>query len=261
MKTSKKNKGLTPTEYTNLIKACPDFTLLFYRDIENNLYKPKTTEVANLGQFKKWKKIQNAEIEKLQKEEAARRAKEEAKYKASHKGNKHSNCECWDMVAIAKYKDGTTVKITGKSASSPTVLKKEGLLWVSGQGKEKPGLHKYKNDLTCCSNAYFSKYVQIAHATPIGMTKSPKYKGVTHGSDRSFPMSEYDYWIGLTSTPNNYGWDFANGLGKYRVNKKREAEVRTVFGKLKPLKLGLGKMEMNIDGVNCPSKTRYYKVE
>ena len=73
-------------------------------------------------------------------------------------------------------------------------------------------------------------------------------------------MTEYDYWITLTSTPNNYGWDFANGLGKHRCGKKREAVVQQFFGDLTPLKSGLGKIEMNIDGKNCPGKTLWYDV-
>ncbi len=260
MKTVKKNKVLTSDEYQELIKKCPDFKLLFFKIVEDNTYKPKTTALGNLETFRKWKKEADEVTKKKQKEEEEARARDQANFDRSHSGKAHTACECWSMTAYGKYKDGTKIKITAKTLATATKLPKPNLTLVAASGKELKGLHQYKENLTCCTFEHFSKYVQVAHALPKGKGKKPVYSGSTHGSDRSFAMGEYDYWITLTSTPNNYGWEFSNGIGKFGVHKKREFEVREVFGNLTPLKSGLGKIEMNINGTNCPTKTLYYEV-
>lgn len=260
LKTIEKNGVLTADEYTALIKKCPDFAILFYRIVEDNTFKPKTKNLLNIGAFKKWKKKADEEAKKKQKESDDAIKKDQAAYDKSHNGKGHSPCECWNLTAYAQYKDGTKIQITGKTADNPTKIPKLDLTFVAGKGNEAKGPHQFKPCLHCCSFEYLSKYVQVAHTLPKGKGVQPKYTGPTHGMDRSHAIAEYAYWITLTSTPNNYGWDFANGIGKYRCDKKRESVVQQVFGDLTLLKSGLGKIEMNINGKNCPSKTLWYEV-
>ena len=260
-----KDKGhLTATEYSALIKKCPKFALLFYRILEDNTFKLKTTVLANLDAFAEWKKKADEEAKKKQKEIEDAEKKEQEAYDKSHGGKEHSPCECWELVGYVAYTNGNRIPITGKSADKSTKIPKENVCLVSGQGEEVKGAHEFKSISgrpNCCTFEYLSKYVQVAHSLPKEGSIEPKYTGIEHGKYKSYNQyAEYEYWLTLTSTPNYYGWEYMNIINNFKVGKKRQAEV-TESIESNQLNKGLGKIEMNIDGVNCPAKTLWYLAE
>ncbi|WP_218141642.1 hypothetical protein [Nitrosomonas sp. Nm51] len=270
VKTFKDKGHLTATEYTELLKKCPEFMKLFYKDTKNEsdtvypVFKLKTTVLANLDAFEEWKKKADEEAKKKQKKIEDAEKKEQEAYDKSHGGKGHSPCECWELVGYAAYTNGNRIPITSKFSDKPTKIPKENVCLVSGQGKEVKGMHEFKSISgrpNCCTFEYLSKYVQVAHSLPKGGNIKPKYTGIEHGKYKSYNQyAEYEYWLTLTSTPNHYGWEYMNIINNFKVGKKRQAEV-TESIESNQLNKGLGKIEMNIDGVNCPAKTLWYLAE
>ena len=266
VKTCKEKGHLTATEYTELLKKCPKFKTLFIRDLKSDttypVFKLKTEVLANLDAFEEWKKKADIEAKEKQKEIDDAEKKEQEAHDKSHGGRKHSSCDCWKLVGYAMYTNGNKIPITGKSADNPTKIPKENVCFISGKGEEAKGPYEFKSmpgRPNCCSTSYSQKYVQVAHSLPKMDGTEPKYTGINHGSvDRNNTWGEATYWLTLTSTPDNYDWDGMNIIENFNYGKKRQAEVAESI-KSNQLNKGLGKIEMNIDGVNCPAKTLWYE--